>query len=66
MIKPSNFHSRKSRRQAGCALWPDQATSTRNRCGRHLFHDSKQRGYTGSFSNLAMSVDHKIWILRKA
>lgn len=23
-----------------------------NRCGRHLFHDLKQRGYTGSFSNL--------------
>lgn len=23
-----------------------------NRCGRHLFHDVKQRGYTGSFSNL--------------
>ncbi len=23
-----------------------------NRCGRHLFHDIKQRGYTGSFSNL--------------
>ncbi|AWM29290.1 transposase [Sinorhizobium fredii] len=23
-----------------------------NRCGRHLFHDIKQRGYTGSFLNL--------------
>jgi transposase len=23
-----------------------------NRCGRHLFHDVKQRGYTGSFANL--------------
>ena len=23
-----------------------------NRCGRHLFHDIRQRGYTGSFSNL--------------
>jgi transposase len=23
-----------------------------NRCGRHLFHDIKQHGYTGSFSNL--------------
>ncbi len=23
-----------------------------NRCGRHLFHDVKQRGYTGSLSNL--------------
>ncbi|MER9209697.1 hypothetical protein [Mesorhizobium sp. M0771] len=23
-----------------------------NRCGRHLFHDIKQRGDTGSFSNL--------------
>ncbi|WP_420895267.1 hypothetical protein [Sinorhizobium meliloti] len=23
-----------------------------NRCGRRLFHDIKQRGYTGSFSNL--------------
>lgn len=23
-----------------------------NRCGRHLFHDIIQRGYTGSFSNL--------------
>ncbi|NGO54784.1 ISL3 family transposase [Mesorhizobium camelthorni] len=23
-----------------------------NRCGRHLFHDIKHRGYTGSFSNL--------------
>lgn len=23
-----------------------------NRCGRHLFHDVKGRGYTGSFSNL--------------
>lgn len=23
-----------------------------NRCGRHLFHDAKQRGYTGSFANL--------------
>ncbi|NRQ19007.1 hypothetical protein BHMPCIPO_06274 [Ensifer sesbaniae] len=23
-----------------------------NRCGRHLFYDIKQRGYTGSFSNL--------------
>jgi hypothetical protein len=23
-----------------------------NRCGRHLFHDVKRRGYTGSFSNL--------------
>ena len=23
-----------------------------NRCGRHLFHDIKQRGYTGSFTNL--------------
>ncbi|WP_245269041.1 ISL3 family transposase [Mesorhizobium sp. WSM2561] len=23
-----------------------------NRCGRHLFHDVTQRGYTGSFSNL--------------
>ncbi|PBB51929.1 ISL3 family transposase [Mesorhizobium loti] len=23
-----------------------------NRCGRHLFHDVKQRGYTGSFTNL--------------
>lgn len=23
-----------------------------NRCGQHLFHDLKQRGYTGSFSNL--------------
>jgi transposase len=23
-----------------------------NRCGRHLFHDIKQRGYSGSFSNL--------------
>ncbi|BAB54453.1 transposase (plasmid) [Mesorhizobium japonicum MAFF 303099] len=23
-----------------------------NRCGRHLFHDVKERGYTGSFSNL--------------
>jgi hypothetical protein len=23
-----------------------------NRCGRHLFHDMKQRGYMGSFSNL--------------
>lgn len=22
------------------------------RCGRHLFHDVKQRGYTGSFANL--------------
>ena len=23
-----------------------------NRCGQHLFHDVKQRGYTGSFSKL--------------
>lgn len=23
-----------------------------NRCGRHLFHDIRQRGYTGSFSKL--------------
>ncbi len=23
-----------------------------NRCGRHLFHDVRKRGYTGSFSNL--------------
>lgn len=23
-----------------------------NRCGRHLFHDVKKRGYTGSFANL--------------
>lgn len=23
-----------------------------NRCGRHLFHDIRQRGYKGSFSNL--------------
>jgi len=23
-----------------------------NRCGRHLFHDVRQRGYTGSFANL--------------
>ena len=23
-----------------------------NRCGRHLFHDIKRRGYIGSFSNL--------------
>jgi transposase len=23
-----------------------------NRCGRHLFHDVKQRGYSGSFANL--------------
>lgn len=23
-----------------------------NRCGRHLFHDVKQRGYTGNFANL--------------
>jgi transposase len=23
-----------------------------NRCGRHLFHDIRRRGYTGSFSNL--------------
>ncbi|MQW15686.1 ISL3 family transposase [Sinorhizobium meliloti] len=29
------------------ACWKDG-----NRCGRHLFHDIKQRGYTGSFSNL--------------
>ena len=29
------------------ARWKDG-----NRCGRHLFHDIKQRGYTGSFSNL--------------
>ncbi len=29
------------------ACWTDG-----NRCGRHLFHDIRQRGYTGSFSNL--------------
>ncbi|PLU72419.1 transposase, partial [Sinorhizobium medicae] len=29
------------------ACWKDG-----NRCGRHLFHDIRQRGYTGSFSNL--------------
>lgn len=29
------------------ACWEDG-----KRCGRHLFHDIKQRGYTGSFANL--------------
>jgi len=38
-------------------IWPTKRSSPQcwkdgNRRGRHLFHDIKHRGYTGSFSNL--------------